>query len=100
MNIEDFRLSNLTEKQVTDYINEGNCVVIECHVRIGCNLVDIKHHTDVCFCGTFTRGKCIEYDGLPTVPMSEFKEYKSLFLCKEYNANNIAKELINHYSQK
>ena len=100
MNIENFRLSNLTEKQVIDYINEGKCVIIECHVRRDSNLVDIKHHTGVSLCGTFTRGKCIEYDGLPTVPLSEISEYEALFLCKECNANNLANELINYYSQK
>jgi hypothetical protein len=100
MNIENFRLSNLTETQVTYYINEGKCVVIECHVRNGTNLVNIKHHIGVRLCGTFTRGKCIEYDGLPTIPINDIKEYEAFFLCKTYNANNLAKELINHYSKK
>ena len=100
MDIENFRLSNLSEKQVINYINEGNCVLIECHVRKSSNIVDIKHHTNVCFCGTFTQGKCIECDGLPTIPLKDINEYETLFLCKEYNANYLAKELINHYSLK
>jgi hypothetical protein len=96
MDIENFKLSNLTETQVTDYINEGKCVVIECHVRNGINLVDIQHHI-----GVSKRGNYIVCDStLPIIPIKNIKEYEALFLCKEYNANNLAKELINYYSQK
>ena len=107
MNIENFRLSNLTEKQITDYINyekEGKCVVIECHVRKGTNLVNIKHHIGVsireAYSTTNERGNYIAYDGaLPSIPIKDIKKYETFFLCKEHNANNLAKELINHYGK-
>ena len=95
MDIENFRLSNLTEKEVTDYINGGDCVILECY---GNGTMQIKTHTGVRLCGTFTRGKCIQYDGLPTIPISEFKKYDSFFLCKTYNADSLSKELVEHYS--
>lgn len=105
MDIENFRLSNLTETQVTDYINDGKCVVIECHVINGTNLVNIKHHIGVsireAYSMTNERGNYIACDGtLPTIPIKDIKEYEAFFLCKEYNASYLAKELINYYSQK
>lgn len=105
MNIENFRLSNLTEKQITDYINEGKCVVIECHVINGTNLVNIKHHIGVsireAYSTTNEKSNYIACDGaLPTIPIKDIKEYEAFFLCKEYNANNLAKKLINHYGER
>lgn len=105
MNIENFRLSNLTEKQITDYINEGKCVVIECHVINGTNLVNIKHHIGVsireAYSTTNEKSNYIACDGaLPTIPIKDIKEYEAFFLCKEYNANNLTKKLISHYGKR
>lgn len=88
MKIEDYRLSDLGSDKVEKLIKENECTIFEVvRNRFGDIVVNTKD--DVCTCGSIIYGKCIQYDGLPTIPFSQIKDHLWRFICKKKESREV-----------
>lgn len=90
MKIEDYRLSDLGSDKVEKLIKENKCTIFEVH-RNRFGEVVIHSNDDVCICGTHMYGKCIQYDGLPTIPFYQIKDHHWHFICKKSESRRVYK---------
>ena len=98
MNIGNYKLSNLSAENVEATINSGDCCLIEAGLTSD-GLFSISECHDVNICGTFMRGKCIAYDGLPTIPLRDIHEYEIFYLCKKSEKKELWDALIKHFNK-
>lgn len=80
--IEDYRLSDLGAEKVEKLITEKKCTLFIVE-KNEFGDVTIATKNNVSICGTFMRGKCIVYDGLPSVSLNEVKDCNWYFICEK-----------------
>ena len=94
MKVEDFRMSNLGQKKVVNMIESQKCTLfLICGNKFGDFIVE--SYDDVSICGTFTRGRCISYDGLPTIPLYEIDKSEAYYICCEKDSKELYEALKN-----
>lgn len=93
MNIKDYRLSGLHPNEVVKLIEENECTIfIAERNRFGDTVINVKD--GVSTCGTFTNGKCIQYDGVPVIPLNSInsaENYQHHFICKKEESEQVYK---------
>lgn len=94
MKLEHFRLSNLGQEKVVNLIGSQKCVLFLIRANKFADFY-VESYDDVSICSTFTRGKCISYDGLPTIPLYEIDKTEAYYICEEKDSKELYEALKN-----
>jgi hypothetical protein len=95
MNIEKYRITNLSEEEIESKIENEYCSFIEARTNKNGKFC-IKSHTP-CIRGSFIYGKGIVYGryNLYHIPFAEIKDYSHCFLCTKKERKELIEAIEN-----